>query len=123
MGAIGVSKCTRDPIKSLSCIFLQSKLPWIKIKGFEKWFWATFKQKWVDSSSAATVLAREYVTKLRKDMSWSKTTAEIEEKVKPCFVDASNACIFLPLAARARTHDADLTSIEDPVYVPCFPEN
>ena len=59
---------------------LQKKLPWIQLKRFERWFWTTTRRKWIDSSSAATVLARQYVRSLKKDLSFSKTAAEMEEK-------------------------------------------
>jgi hypothetical protein len=59
---------------------VQERLPWIQIKRFERWFWTTTRRKWIDSSSAATVLARQYVRSLKKDLSFSKTAAEMEEK-------------------------------------------
>ena len=60
---------------------MQAKLPWLKIKRFENWFWQTFKQSWVDSSAAASVLGRKYMSTLSKDVPWSKTAEEFMEKV------------------------------------------
>ena len=61
---------------------LQAKLPWIQIKRFEAWFWTTSRRSWIDSSAAATVLARRYMRKVKGDMSWGKTTEDLKQKVR-----------------------------------------
>ena len=61
---------------------LQAKLPWIQIKRFEAWFWTTSRRSWIDSSAAATVLARRYMRKVKEDMSWGKTTEDLKQKVR-----------------------------------------
>ena len=60
----------------------QAKLPWIQIKRFEAWFWTTSRRKWIDSSAAATVLARRYMRQVKEDMSWGKTTADLKQRVR-----------------------------------------
>jgi len=80
---------------------LQRKLPWIKVESFEKWFWTTSKRSWIDSSSAASVLARRYMSRVRKKMSWSKTTAEIEAKVDPSF----RSCLVQDVLMHSRSSD------------------
>lgn len=83
---------------------MQAKLPGIKLKRFEKWFWATFKHSWVDSSAATTVLAKKYMAGLTKDMSWSKTTEEFMEKVKPALLPPLAYASSLMYASLALEH-------------------
>ncbi|CAL5224199.1 g6842 [Coccomyxa viridis] len=63
-----------------------AKLPWIKFERFEKWFWQTFKQSWVDSSAAASVLARKYMSSVKTP--WGKTAEEFMEKREEMEKDA-----------------------------------
>ncbi|CAL8463707.1 g3241 [Coccomyxa elongata] len=36
------------------------KLPWVRIKRFENWFWTTVRCRWLHASNAATVLGRKW---------------------------------------------------------------
>ena len=80
----------------------------MKIKRFEKWFWTTSKTRWIDSSGAASFLARKYMAKVRKDMSWAKTTADLQEKVRssPC-IDQQHIIAAIAASTHCNMAQAD----------------
>ena len=59
----------------------QEKLPWLKIKRFEAWFWKKVRCTWLPAASAATVLARQYFSDASKGM-WF-TPGNLLRRVRP----------------------------------------
>ncbi len=59
----------------------QAKVPWLKAKQFEAWFWKQVRGTWLPAASAATVLARQYFKGASKDM-WF-TPGGLLQRVRP----------------------------------------
>lgn len=57
-----------------------TKLPWVRIKGFENWFWTTVRCRWLHASNAATVLGRKWWKDTYGNMSLRNTTEGMVRK-------------------------------------------
>lgn len=66
--------------EELRFALLQAKLPWVRIKRFENWFWTTVRCRWLHASNAATVLGRKWWKDTCGNFSWRNTTEGMARK-------------------------------------------